>query len=87
MSLWALASSPLILGANETHLDNATLALLANDEVIVVEKDPLGRSAHRISTRRALPEMLAKELASGALAAGFSTGPARYFTWMSHGAS
>jgi hypothetical protein len=39
MSLWSIARSPLILGANLPNNDDATLALLANDEVIAVNQN------------------------------------------------
>ncbi|HLP78368.1 MAG TPA: glycoside hydrolase family 27 protein [Candidatus Paceibacterota bacterium] len=38
MSLWAIARSPLILGADMTQMDSATLSLLTNDEVIAVNQ-------------------------------------------------
>ncbi|HBF33050.1 TPA: alpha-galactosidase [Candidatus Sumerlaeota bacterium] len=38
MTLWSIARSPLILGADMTKLDDATLALLTNDEVIAVNQ-------------------------------------------------
>jgi hypothetical protein len=38
MSLWAIARSPLILGADMTKLDGFTRALLTNDEVIAVNQ-------------------------------------------------
>jgi hypothetical protein len=38
MSLWAIARSPLILGADLTQLDSFTLSLLTNDEVIAVNQ-------------------------------------------------
>ena len=49
MSLWSLAPSPLMLGANLTDLDEATLALITNDEVLAVNQDPLGAKAKRIA--------------------------------------
>ena len=49
MSLWSLAPSPLMLGANLTDLDQATLALITNDEVLAVNQDPLGAKAKRIA--------------------------------------
>ena len=49
MSLWTLAPSPLMLGANLTDLDKATLALLNNDEVIALNQDPLGQPARRVT--------------------------------------
>lgn len=41
MSLWAIARSPLILGADMTHLDAYTLSLLTNDKVIAVNQSSL----------------------------------------------
>ncbi len=47
MSLWSLASSPLILGTDLTHLDPTDLSLLKNSEVIGVDQDAI--DAKRIS--------------------------------------
>ncbi len=41
LSLWALASSPLILGTDLTNLDRADLALLDNTDVIAVDQDAI----------------------------------------------
>jgi len=41
LSLWALASSPLILGTDLTHLDRGDLALLDNTDVISVDRDAI----------------------------------------------
>ena len=38
ITLWAMARSPLIFGGNLTQLDEATLALLTNREVIAVDQ-------------------------------------------------
>jgi hypothetical protein len=38
LTLWAMARSPLILGANLTQLDDATLKLLTNKDVISVDQ-------------------------------------------------
>ena len=42
MSLWALFASPLLIGCDMTRLDDFTISLLTNDEVIEVNQDPLG---------------------------------------------
>ncbi|MEO7932627.1 MAG: glycoside hydrolase family 27 protein [Chthoniobacterales bacterium] len=42
MSLWCIARSPLILGTDMTQLDEATLALLTNDEVLAVNQASAG---------------------------------------------
>jgi hypothetical protein len=39
MSLWSIARSPLILGADLTRLDDFTLSLITNEEVIAVDQD------------------------------------------------
>ncbi len=41
MSLWAIARSPLILGADMTQMDPFTLSLLTNDAVIAVNQSSL----------------------------------------------
>lgn len=38
VTLWSIARSPLILGADMTKLDAATMALLTNDEVLAVNQ-------------------------------------------------
>lgn len=47
MSLWALAASPLILGADLTHLNGLDRSYLTNRSVIAVDQD--GTDATRIS--------------------------------------
>ncbi len=42
MSLWSIARSPLMIGADLTKLDDFTLALLTNDEVIAVDQTSTG---------------------------------------------
>ena len=38
LGLWAMARSPLILGANLTQLDDATLKLLSNSDLILIDQ-------------------------------------------------
>jgi len=45
MSLWSLLSAPLLIGCDLTRLDDFTFNLLANDEVIDIDQDPLGKQA------------------------------------------
>ncbi|MBA4407655.1 alpha-galactosidase [bacterium] len=45
ISLWSLLSAPLLIGCDLTRLDDFTLNLLTNDEVIAIDQDPLGRQA------------------------------------------
>ena len=44
LSLWALASSPFILGTDLTHLDAGDLALLKNTDVLAVDQDAIDAS-------------------------------------------
>ncbi len=43
MTLWAITQSPLILGANLTQLDEDTLKLLTNREVLRLDQDAIQR--------------------------------------------
>jgi alpha-galactosidase len=69
VSLWCLLCSPLILGCDLTKLDEFTLNLLTNDEVLAVNQDPLGVQARRVSQAKEV-EVWVKELDDGSLAAG-----------------
>jgi len=69
ISLWCLLSSPLLIGCDMTQMDDFTLGLLTNDEVIAVNQDPLGKQARRVSQQGDL-EVWAKEMEDGSYAAG-----------------
>ena len=45
ISLWCLLSAPLLLGCDLNQLDEFTLNLLTNNEVLQVNQDPLGKQA------------------------------------------
>jgi alpha-galactosidase len=45
MSLWCLLAAPILLSCDLTQLDEFTLNLLTNDEVLEVNQDPLGKQA------------------------------------------
>jgi len=47
ISLWSLLSSPLLIGCDMGKLDEFTLSLLTNDEVIAIDQDALGKEAHQ----------------------------------------
>ncbi|HVP90668.1 MAG TPA: putative Ig domain-containing protein [Terriglobales bacterium] len=70
MSLWALLAAPLIFGGDMTQLDDFTLGLLANDEVIEVNQDALGKQAAPVA-RLADCEAWAKDMEDGSKAVGF----------------
>jgi alpha-galactosidase len=69
VSLWSLLASPLFLGGDPTRLDEFTLSLLSNDEVIEIDQDVLGKQAVRISQENGR-EVWVKELEGGAKAVG-----------------
>jgi len=69
VSLWCLLSAPLLLGCDLAKLDDFTLNLLTNDEVLAVNQDPLGHGAHRV-LKRADQEIYTKLLEDGSLAIG-----------------
>jgi alpha-galactosidase len=69
ISLWCLLASPLLIGCDMTKLDEFTLGLLTNDEVLDVNQDPLGRQAVRVAKQGKL-EVWAKEMSDGSKAVG-----------------
>jgi alpha-galactosidase len=69
ISLWCLLSAPLLIGCDMTKLDDFTLNLLCNDEVLAVDQDPLGQQAKRIVKNGDL-EAWAKDMEDGSKAVG-----------------
>jgi alpha-galactosidase len=69
ISLWCLLSSPLLIGCDMSQLDDFTVSLLSNDEVLAVDQDPLGKQASRIWMDGDL-EIWAKDMADGSKAVG-----------------
>ena len=69
ISLWCLLCSPLLIGCDLTQLDDFTMNLLTNDEVLEVNQDPLGRQATRIAQAGSL-EVWAKPMEDGSTAVG-----------------
>ena len=69
ITLWSLLASPLLIGCDLTRLDAFTMNLLANDEVLEVNQDPLGRQARRVAQKEGC-EVWARPLADGSLAVG-----------------
>jgi alpha-galactosidase len=70
ISLWCLWSSPLLIGCPLDQLDDFTLNLLTNDEVLAINQDPLGKLATQVSKTGAT-QVLAKDLEDGSKAVGF----------------
>jgi len=69
VSLWALLSAPLLLGNDLQRLDDFTLNLLTNDEVLAVDQDALGQQAVPVIKKDDI-QFWKKELNDGALALG-----------------
>ena len=72
VSLWSLLAAPLLLGCDIATLDDFTLSLLTNDEVLDVNQDPLGKQARRVYCMRSRYtfQLYAKELEDGSVALG-----------------
>jgi len=69
ISLWCLLTAPLLIGCDMTQMDDFTLSLLTNDEVLAVDQDPLGHQAARVAQDGQL-EVWAKDLEDGSKAVG-----------------
>jgi|WetSurMetagenome_2_1015567.scaffolds.fasta_scaffold00070_22 alpha-galactosidase len=69
VSLWSIQAAPLILSGDITRLDDFTLSLSTNDEIIEVDQDPLGKPGYRVSRNEGL-EVWKRELEDGSVAVG-----------------
>jgi len=69
MTLWCILAAPLVFSGDLTKLDDFTLNILCNSEVIEVNQDPLGKSGHRIYQDDER-EVWAKQLEDGSYAVG-----------------
>ncbi|MBD3390628.1 MAG: alpha-galactosidase, partial [Chitinivibrionales bacterium] len=76
ITLWSLLSAPLLLGCDMTALDDFTVRLMSNDEVLGINQDSLGRQAYCVKEMRdpgnpaSDAAVYAKELDDGSLAVG-----------------
>jgi alpha-galactosidase len=69
MSMWCLQSNPLLLSCYIDQLDDFTMSLLTNDEVIEVNQDPAGKQVQRVLKAGDL-EVWMKPMEDGSLAVG-----------------
>lgn len=69
MSLWSLLAAPLLIGCDLAAMDDFTLSLLTNDEVIEVNQDALGKQGVCVTQRGDL-RVYAKPLEDGSVAVG-----------------
>jgi alpha-galactosidase len=76
VSLWAIVAAPFIFSGDITRMDEFTLSLLTNDEIIEVDQDPLGKPGYRIS-KYGDSEVWMRKLEDGSIAVGlFNRGSA-----------
>ncbi|WP_379963868.1 NPCBM/NEW2 domain-containing protein [Epilithonimonas sp. UC225_85] len=71
ISLWSIFSAPLLIGCDLEKLDDFTLNLLTNDEVIAVNQDALGKQGTCLQTIGDL-RIYVKELEDGSRAVAFT---------------
>lgn len=86
MSMWSLMASPLFFSGDMNRLDEFTLNILCNREVIAINQDALGKQA-RIIRNDSSGMIMVKELADGSKAVGLfnypgnRNNPVDYFVW------
>jgi alpha-galactosidase len=69
ISLWSIVAAPLIFSGDITRMDDFTLSLLTNDEIIEVDQDPLGKPGYRVEKDGDL-EVWKKVLEDGSISVG-----------------
>src|SRR5450759_1703103 len=69
VSLWSILAAPLIFSGDITRMDDFTLSLLTNDEVIEVDQDPMGKPGYRVSKNGDM-EVWVRPLEDGSNAVG-----------------
>jgi alpha-galactosidase len=69
MSLWSLMAAPLFYSGDMTRLDEFTLNVICNAEVIAINQDPLGKQGYPV-VKKGDAEIWTKPLHDGSLAVG-----------------
>ncbi len=64
ISLWCMLSAPLLIGCDMSKLDEFTLNLLENPEIIAIDQDQLGRQAKKLIDKNDF-EVWIKPMADG----------------------
>ena len=86
VSIFSLLSAPLLIGCPIEQLDDFTMNLLTNDEVIEINQDPLGKPARLVSDESGV-QIWKKPLEDGSFAVGlfytddYRKTPQSYFRW------
>jgi alpha-galactosidase len=66
MTLWSIATAPLVFGGDMTKIDPFTLSLLTNDEVIDINQDALGKQGYPV-IKEGTTEIWYKSLEDGSV--------------------
>ena len=69
ISLWCLLSAPLLLGCDMANIDDFTMNLITNNEVLAVNQDSLVAPAHKYIVKNG--QIWTKKLYDGSYAVGF----------------
>jgi alpha-galactosidase len=86
VSLYSLVAAPMIIGCPVERLDDFTLSLLSNDEVIAIDQDPMGKPGRLVGKRDGV-EVWIRQLEDGEMAVGlfntdnYGATPGSYFHW------
>jgi len=86
VSIFSLLAAPLLIGCPIEQLDDFTMGLLTNDEIIEVNQDPLGIPGRLVYEKNGV-EVWKKPLSDGSFALGFfysddfGKTPQTYFHW------
>jgi alpha-galactosidase len=86
VSMFSLLAAPLLIGCPVEHLDDFTLNLLTNSEVLEINQDPLGKPARLMSDENGV-QIWVKPMKDDSYAVGlfytddFGKTPQSYFRW------
>jgi len=86
VTIFSLLAAPMLIGCPVEQLDDFTLNLLTNDEVIEINQDPLGKPARFMADENGVQIWL-KPMEDGSFAAGlfntdnFGKTPESWFKW------
>jgi len=69
ISLWALQAAPMLIGADMANIDQWTVDLLGNREVLAINQDPTGKAAGRVWADN-WTQVWSRPLSDGSVAVG-----------------
>jgi alpha-galactosidase len=83
IGLWAILAAPMLMGNDLTRMDEFTINMMSNDEMLAVNQDPLGKQGWRIAAmdaadqpvtgtaaNRAVKQVWGRPLVDGTFAVG-----------------